>query len=60
MKSFNFVPVVFLFLFFSLPSQAKNNIRLFADYDSKQIQFAVGEIQTSLNEKGHGSVVRPV
>jgi len=60
MKSLNFYPVVFLFLFFSLPSQAKSNIRLFANNDSKQIQFAVGEIQTSLNEKGQESVVRPV
>ena len=60
MKSLNFSQVVFLFLFFSLPSQAKSNIRLFANNDSKQIQFAVGEIQTSLYEKGQESVVRPV
>ncbi len=60
MKSLNLFPVVFLFLFFSLPSQAENNIRLFANNDSKQIQFAVGEIKASLNEKGQESVVLPV
>ncbi|MFO7613116.1 MAG: alpha-glucuronidase family glycosyl hydrolase [Bacteroidales bacterium] len=60
MKSLSIPPVVFLFLFFSLPSKANENIRLFASNDSKQIQFAVDEIQTSLNEKGHESVVRPV
>lgn len=60
MKSLKLFMVFFLFLFFRLPSQAENNIRLFANNDSKQIQFAVGEIQTSLNEKGHKSVVRSV
>ncbi len=60
MKLLDFPLVVLLFLFFSLPSQAKNNVRLFTNNDSKQIQFAVGEIQTSLNEKGQESVVLPV
>ena len=60
MKSLNFFPVGFLFLFLSLSSQAKNHIRLFANNDSEQVQFAVSEIQISLNEKGQESVVRSV
>ena len=60
MKSLNFFRVGLLFLFFNLPSQAQNIIRLFANNDSKQIQFAIEEIQVSLNEKGLKSVVRPV
>jgi len=33
---------------------------LFANNDSEQVQFAVDEIQTSLNRRGQESVVRPV
>ena len=60
MKSLSFFLIGFLLLFFNLPSQAENNIRLFANNDSGRIQFAVAEIQTSLNQKGHKSVVAPV
>jgi hypothetical protein len=57
MKSLFLLFVVFLILPCSLSSQQKNFIRLFANNDSEQIQFAVGEIQASLKEKGHESVV---
>jgi alpha-glucuronidase len=49
--------VGFLFMSFSLYSQSENNVRLYAGIDSRQIQFAIGEIQASLGEKGHESVV---
>jgi hypothetical protein len=60
MKSLYFFQIIFLFLFISLPSQAQNNVTLFSDNGSGQIQFSVGEIQSALNEKGQKSVVSPV
>ncbi len=60
MKSIKLIPAVFLFLFINLPSQAQNNVTLYANTASGQIQFAVDEIQTSLNEKGKETFVRPV
>ena len=39
---------------------AQSKVALFADSDSKQIQFAVDELQNGLNEKGLKSVIMPV
>jgi hypothetical protein len=57
MKSLIFLLAGFFFMSFSRPLEAENNVRLYAGIDSKQIQFAVGEIQASLKEKGLGSDV---
>jgi len=43
-----------------LQVHAQSKVALFADSDSKQIQFAVDELQNGLNEKGLKSVIMPV
>jgi alpha-glucuronidase len=61
MKTFiKFYLAVILFAFPALYLEAENIVTLFAGNDSGKIQFAVSEIQTALNEKGHESVFRPV
>ena len=49
-----------LFLYSMLNLQAKDILRLFANSDSPQIQFALSEIQAALIEHGHKPVVQPI
>jgi hypothetical protein len=60
MKALHLSLTILLFTLLQLSLQAKNNVALFANNDSKQIDFAVGEIQNALTGKGQESVVMPV
>jgi hypothetical protein len=60
MKSIGCILFGLLFLISGMPSAAKNDIRLYSNKESKQIQFAVSEIQASLKEKGMESVTIPL
>jgi hypothetical protein len=60
MNALKFSLTILLFTLLQLSLQAKNNVALFANNNSKQIDFAVGEIQNALTGKGQESVVMPV
>ena len=60
MKPIKLFQVFFIITIFNLQVQAENKVTLFADSDSKQIQFAVGELQNGLTGKGLKSVIMPV
>jgi len=60
MKPIKLFQVFFIITIFSLQVHAQSKVALFADSDSKQIQFAVDELQNGLNEKGLKSVIMPV
>jgi hypothetical protein len=60
MKALKLSLTILLFILLQLSLQANNNVALFANNDSKQIDFAVGEIQNALTGKGQESVVMPV
>ncbi len=60
MKPIKLFQVFFIITICSLQVQAENKVTLFADSDSKQIQFAVGELQNVFTGKGQKSVVMPV
>lgn len=60
MKPIKLFLTVGLFTLFGLSLQAKNNVRLFADNESKPIQFTVDEIKNALSEKGQEAVVLSV
>jgi hypothetical protein len=60
MKKLKLFLAVVLFTFPGMPLLAENSVTLFFGNDSGQMQFAIGEIQSALNEKGQESVVRPV
>lgn len=59
MNSLKLSLLIFLITFLGIQVRATNNFTLFAGGESKQIQFAVGELQTALIEKGLKSVVAP-
>jgi hypothetical protein len=60
MKISKLFPGVILFLFFSLSALADNKVTIFFRTESKQIQFAVGELQKALTERDMKSGVMPV
>ncbi len=60
MKPIKLFQVFFIITICSLQVQAENKVTLFADSDSKQIQFAVSELQNVFTGKGQKSVVMPV
>jgi hypothetical protein len=60
MKKLKLFLAVVLFTFPGMPLLAENSVTLFFGNDSGQMQFAIDEIQSALNEKGQESVVRPV
>ena len=60
MKKLKLFLAVVLFTFPGMPLLAENSVTLFFGNDFGQMQFAIGEIQSALNEKGQECVVRPV
>jgi len=52
--------VVIFFSLFIQTLQAQDNVQLFADNESKKIEFAVSEIQDALDGKGQESVVQDI
>jgi hypothetical protein len=56
MKPIKLFQVFFIITICSLQVQAENKVTLFAESDSKQIQFAVGELQNVITGKGLKSV----
>lgn len=60
MKPIKLFQVFFIITIFSLQVKAENKVTLFAGSDSKQIQFAVDELQNGLTGKGLKSVELPL
>ncbi len=60
MKPKKLFQLFFIITIFSLQVQAQNSVTLFADSESAQIQFAVGELQSVLTRKGLKTSVMPV
>jgi hypothetical protein len=60
MKPIKLFQVFFIITIYSLQVQAENKVTLYADSDSKQIQFAIDELQNVLTGKGLKSVIMHV
>jgi hypothetical protein len=60
MKTLKLFQIIFILTICSMQVRSANNITLFANTGSKQIQFAVDELQTALNKIEVQSEVEPV